>query len=155
MYISLTKKWERFSYQALQISQTSKNVWVSKAKNDQKETIGRPFVKKLGRYSSLALLRSYGPLKTHKEVSESPGNNIEQVEDRMDLDMSQLGKRPLESMRKFESQSNAAEHVQAGYILIGLLHVWIDVCGVHESPGQEGKKRGPAAVTVHKLGTQY
>ena len=29
----------------------------------------------------------------------------------MDLDMSQLGKRPWESMRKFESQSNATEQV--------------------------------------------
>ena len=44
---------------------------------------------------------------------------------------------------------------QAGYILIGLLHVCIEVCGVHASPGQEGKKRGPAAVSVHKLGKQY
>ena len=42
---------------------------------------------------------------------------------------------------------------QAGFILIGLLHVCIEVGGVHESPGQEGKKRDPAAVTLHKLRT--
>jgi hypothetical protein len=71
----------------------------------------------LSRYSSLALLRSYGPLKTYKEVAEPPGNDIEQVEDRMDLDMSQFGKSPLESMKKFESQSNATEQV------VGMVHI--------------------------------
>ena len=35
------------------------------------------FKNKLGKYLSLALLRSYEPQKTHKEVSEPPGNDIE------------------------------------------------------------------------------
>jgi hypothetical protein len=55
-------------------------------------------------------------------VSEPPGNDIEQVEDRMGLDMSQLVKRPLESMRKLESQSNATEHV------VGRVHLDKSVC---------------------------
>ena len=43
----------------------------------------------------MSFLRSCEPLKTHNEVSEPPGNDMEQVEDTMSLDMSQLVKETL------------------------------------------------------------
>ena len=46
------------------------------------------FKNKKGRYSSLTLLRGYGPLKTNTEVAELQGNDIGQVANRKHLDLS-------------------------------------------------------------------
>ena len=56
-------------------------------------------------------MRSSGPEKTHEEVAEPQGNDSEQDADITTPDMSPLGKRPCDSIKKLEPQGNATEPV--------------------------------------------